>query len=100
MHHTRIQLIVENKMNAPQNIYMSLILFILNQRYFQWTGNPEDIVHGVVYQFDPEEWSALDAAESGYDRTPIQVHTDSGTRDVTTYLARKERVDESLKPYT
>jgi gamma-glutamylcyclotransferase (GGCT)/AIG2-like uncharacterized protein YtfP len=64
------------------------------------TGNPEDIVHGVVYQFDPEEWSALDAAESGYDRTPIQVHTDSGTRDVTTYLARRGRIDESLKPYT
>jgi hypothetical protein len=28
------------------------------------------------------------------------VHTDSGNRDVTTYLAWKERVDESLKPYT
>jgi gamma-glutamylcyclotransferase len=64
------------------------------------TGEPSDIVHGVVYQFDPEEWSALDAAESGYDRTPIQVHTDSGTRDVTTYLARRGRIDESLKPYT
>ena len=36
----------------------------------------------------------------GYDRVAIQVHTVSGNRDVTTYLARKERVDESLKPYT
>ena len=36
----------------------------------------------------------------GYDRAAIQVHTDSGTRDVTTYLARRGRIDESLKPYT
>ena len=64
------------------------------------TGNPEHIVHGVVYLFDPDEWSALDAAEPGYDQTPIQVHTDSGNRDVTTYLAREEKIDESLKPYT
>jgi gamma-glutamylcyclotransferase (GGCT)/AIG2-like uncharacterized protein YtfP len=64
------------------------------------TGEPSDIVHGVVYQFDPNERDALNEAERGYDRTPIQVHTDSGDRDVTTYLARKERVDESLKPYT
>lgn len=64
------------------------------------TGNPGDIVHGVVYQFSPDEWSALDAAESGYDRAAIQVHTDSGDRDVTTYLARRGRIDESLKPYT
>ena len=70
------------------------------------TGNPEDIVHGVVYQFDPDDWPALDRYEGatgnnpGYDRAAIQVHTDSGNRDVTTYLARKEKVDESLKPYT
>jgi gamma-glutamylcyclotransferase len=60
----------------------------------------------VVYQFDPDDWPALDRYEDatgnnpGYDRAGIQVHTDSGNRDVTTYLARKERVDESLKPYT
>jgi len=61
---------------------------------------------GLVYQFDPDDWPALDRYEDatgnnpGYDRAAIQVHTDSGDRDVTTYLARKERVDESLKPYT
>ena len=70
------------------------------------TGNLKDIVHGVVYQFDPDEWSALDKHEGatgnkpGYDQTPIQVHTDSGNRDVVTYLARRGRIDESLKPYT
>ena len=64
------------------------------------TGDLEDIVHGVVYQFDPIDWDELDEAERGYDHAAIQVHTDSGDRDVTTYLARKERVDESLKPYT
>ena len=54
----------------------------------------------------PADWHALDKHEGatgnnpGYDRTPIQVHTDSGDRDVTTYLARRGRIDESLKPYT
>ena len=64
------------------------------------TGDPEDIVHGVVYQFDPIDWDELDEAERGYDQAAIQVHTDSGDRDVTTYLARRGRIDESLKPYT
>ena len=70
------------------------------------TGDLEDIVHGVVYQFDPDHWHALDKHEGatgnnpGYDRVPIQVHTDCGNRDVTTYLARRGRIDESLKPYT
>ena len=70
------------------------------------TGDLEDIVHGVVYQFDPAEWHALDKHEGatgnnpGYDRVPIQVHTDLSNRDVTTYLARRGRIDESLKPYT
>ena len=70
------------------------------------TGDLEDIVHGVVYEFDPADWDALDKHEGatgsnpGYGRVPIRVHTDSGNRDVTIYLARKERIDESLKPYT
>lgn len=60
----------------------------------------------MVYQFDPDDWPALDRYEGatgnnpGYDRAGIQVHTDSGDRDVTTYLARRGRIDESLKPYT
>ena len=70
------------------------------------TGDLEDIVHGVVYEFDPADWHTLDKHEGatgnnpGYDRVPIQVHTDLGNRDVTTYLARRGRIDESLKPYT
>lgn len=64
------------------------------------TGDLEDIVHGVVYQFDPIDWDELDEAERGYDRAGIQVHIDSGDRDVTTYLARRGRIDDSLKPYT
>ena len=51
-------------------------------------------------------WHALDKHEGptgnnpSYDRVPIQGHTDCGNRDVTTYLARRGRIDESLKPYT
>lgn len=70
------------------------------------TGNPEDIVHRVVYEFNPTDWGALDKHEGatgnnpGYDRVPIQVHTGFGALEVTTYLARKGRIDESLQPYT
>lgn len=70
------------------------------------TDNLEDIVHGVVYEFDPADWGALDKHEGatgtnpGYERVPIRVYTDSAAIDVATYLARKERIDESLKPYT
>jgi gamma-glutamylcyclotransferase len=64
------------------------------------TGNPEDIVHGVVYQFDPEQWSALNSAEAGYDPETIEVQTTTGVLKVTTYLARRDQIDESLKPYT
>jgi gamma-glutamylcyclotransferase len=64
------------------------------------TGNPEDIVHGVVYQFDPEEWSALNSAEAGYDPETIEVQTTTGVLKATTYLAREDQIDESLKPYT
>jgi gamma-glutamylcyclotransferase (GGCT)/AIG2-like uncharacterized protein YtfP len=70
------------------------------------TGLPEDIVYGVVYEFDPADWFELDKHEGaagnnpGYERVPIRVYTDSAAIDVATYLARKERIDESLKPYT
>jgi hypothetical protein len=64
------------------------------------TGDPEDMVQGVVYEFDPAHWCELDAAESGYDRVPIHVDTDSGALNVTTYLARKDKIDESRVPYT
>lgn len=63
------------------------------------TGNP-DIVHGVVYEFDPADWPALDGVELGYDRAPIRVHNDTSAFDVTTYLARVEEIDESRVPYT
>ena len=54
----------------------------------------------MVYEFDPAHWCELDAAESGYDRVPIHVDTDSGALNVTTYLARKDKIDESRVPYT
>lgn len=64
------------------------------------TGDPGDIVQGVLYEFDPAHWCELDAAEPGYDRVPIHVDTDSGALNVTTYLARKDKIDESRVPYT
>jgi gamma-glutamylcyclotransferase (GGCT)/AIG2-like uncharacterized protein YtfP len=64
------------------------------------TGNPGDIVHGVVYQFDPNERDALNAAEPGYDPETIEVQNTTGVLKATTYLAREDQIDESLKPYT
>lgn len=64
------------------------------------TGEPSDIVHGVVFQFDANEWGALNAAEPGYDPETIEVQTTTGVLKATAYLAREDQIDESLKPYT
>jgi gamma-glutamylcyclotransferase len=64
------------------------------------TGEPSDIVHGVVFRFDLNEWDALNAAEPGYDPETIEVQTTTGVLKATTYLARGDQIDESLEPYT
>jgi gamma-glutamylcyclotransferase len=64
------------------------------------TGRQDDIVWGVVFEFDPEEKPALDQAEglgAGYVEKTVQVLTESGPVAAVTYFATDK--DASLRPY-
>lgn len=65
------------------------------------TGNKEDVVEGVVFEFDKAEKDALNRAEGlgyGYDEKTVTVSTNEGEIKAVTYYATK--TDDSLKPYT
>jgi len=68
-----------------------------------WTGNPTDLVVGVLYNIPVDQKSALDKAEGlgkGYEEVTITVMTaDAVALDAVTYLASDEAIDENLKPY-
>jgi hypothetical protein len=63
------------------------------------TGSPADEVWGVVFEVSDAERTALDRSEGGYVPTDIDVLTETGTFHCVTYIARPDRVDDSLKPY-
>lgn len=64
------------------------------------TGNPEDVVWGVIFEIDDQDRSALDRSEGGYNRITTEVLTADGQLSVVTYVARPDRMDNSLRPYT
>ena len=64
------------------------------------TGNPADIVYGVLYEFDPYEKPKLDRAEGlgcGYADKAIEVSLEGKSCKAITYLT--ELIDSHLKPY-
>lgn len=64
------------------------------------TGRAEDLAYGVIYELDPADRSALDAAEglgAGYDLRVIEL-ADFG--EVFFYVAQPGYVDDALVPYT
>lgn len=63
------------------------------------TGNPADEVWGVVFEISDAERTALDKSEGGYTRTKIDVLSETGTVRSVTYIAKPDRIDDSLKPY-
>ena len=64
------------------------------------TGNAGDETWGVIFEIADEHRAALDKSEGGYMSVPIDVLTEEGSRSVLTYIARPDRVDNSLRPYT
>jgi hypothetical protein len=52
-----------------------------------------------VYRLDTGEQSALDRAETGYDRVAVNVTTPSGAREAFTYRARADHIEPALRPY-
>ncbi len=65
-----------------------------------WSGNSDDCVIGVVYEFDAAEKPALDRAEglgAGYEEKAVELRTPQGKLDALMYYATK--VDDRMKPY-
>lgn len=68
-----------------------------------WTGNPSDLVVGVLYSIPFSQKPALDRAEGlgkGYVEATITVMTaDATAMDAVTYLASDDAIDDKLLPY-
>ena len=65
------------------------------------TDNETDEVLGVVFNVDDSEVRNLDKSEGGYNKTDIEVFDNEGNpHNVKTYIAKKDRIDPALKPYT
>lgn len=67
-----------------------------------WTGQPLDVVRGVLFEMTATDLSALDKNEGrgkGYERVPIVVVRQDGA-EVTTwiYIATPDAIDDRLKP--
>lgn len=64
------------------------------------TDDGSGLVYGVLYSINTSEEAALDAAEGlgkGYEKSTLQVRTDSGSKTATVYLATSR--DPALQPY-
>jgi AIG2-like family len=69
---------------------------------FYETGNQQDIVYGVLYEFDVNEKSNLDKAEGkglGYNEKIVSFTLNGLSYSPFTYVADSEYIDGSLMPY-
>jgi hypothetical protein len=67
-----------------------------------WTGRESDAVLGAVYRLAAHERMLLDGFEGegrGYDRREIVVEGAGGRRAVFTYLAARDAIDATLRPF-
>lgn len=64
------------------------------------TGDADDIVWGVIFNIDDRDRAALDASEGGYDSKEIDIVVGGQPQPVLTYIARRDRRNDSLRPYT
>ena len=63
------------------------------------TGDPADVVWGVVFEIADGERKRLDDSEGGYDPITIDVVTANGPISVLTYIAKPNRVNNTIRPY-
>jgi len=64
------------------------------------TGRDDDVVWGVLFELDPAEKPALDAAEglgAGYAEKAVDILTDEGPVSAVTYCATEK--DPTLRPF-
>ena len=60
------------------------------------SDHADDVIHGVVYQFNADEKGVLDKAERGYSKERIQI---GEYENVLVYIA-EETVSDYLEPYS
>ena len=68
-----------------------------------FTAVPSDRVWGVVYRLSRDQKPELDKYESlgiGYDQELVAVSTKNGSIKAWMYVARRDAIDETLKPYS
>ena len=66
------------------------------------SGDPADVVFGVLYEIDSREKRALDEAEGkgdGYNEHSVSVVVNGISYEPFTYVADSEYIDSSLQPY-
>ena len=68
------------------------------------TGNPSDVVWGVIFDIDERQKAALDVAEglnNGYDQKTVTVLDESGQEHPAfLYVADTNSIDSTLRPYS
>ena len=67
-----------------------------------YTGESDDVVHGVIYSMCESERGNLDHAEGlgkGYNIQQMTIATTAGTHKVFCYIAEQGAIDETLKPF-
>ena len=65
------------------------------------TGQPDDVVWGVLYEMDGDGWQQIDDAQqaAGYRDERVKVVGPDGTEhDASVYVARAEMIDDSMLP--
>jgi len=67
-----------------------------------YSGDPTDVVHGVVYRMRADERALLDQAEGlgrGYELSHFSIDGAEHSHRVFCYLADPRYIDDQLKPY-
>lgn len=64
------------------------------------TGNIQDEIIGVLFDFNDNEKNNLDEAEKGYNDKAIDITTSAGIVSAYLYVADVNRIDNSLIPYS
>jgi gamma-glutamylcyclotransferase len=65
------------------------------------TGDPDDVVWGVVYEVDGPDWQQIDDGQraAGYREEQVTVVAPDGAEhDASVYVARAEMIDDSVRP--
>jgi len=66
------------------------------------TNNPEDLIYGVLFEFDSSDRSVLDEHEGlgrGYHEETVELSSNGEVVEAVTFIADSNAIDESLSPY-